>query len=284
MNLISGRPCLCQSWDAMNLNHTWKKFGQVVNLFQRFNSYKNESLSSPQRLLEFQNDQVRARNYAGFIFFQDLEVQIFPKIFSSSKMADVQLLFRHLNYYLNYCHTLKLPYSTGDFEHLSEGSLFDLWLNTFVFIVWQYTQQSSHFVYEEKIESTLYFKGRLDNAQYIHKSLNKANWHRPFQLYHSWTFDNSFNQLLKYIFTNLRNSWNNRALQNKIEEVLWALNDCKYQYFSLKDCQRLYAQTTDEDQKLIIFLCEIFLLNENSNAQKLSKPYFSFLLPMEGCF
>ena len=252
--------------------------------FDQANYSDTQQYNSSQKILDIYPGSVKARNYAGFIRFEETEIQIFPKIFAKSGNNDTHLIFRHLNYYLSYCNLLSLPFTVQMIDYQSSASVLDMWENLFVEITRQYLAQQPHFAYEHQVKKTAYLQGKLDMTAYIDRSISRGNWHQPVSSFNQWTLDNQFNQLVKYVFQLLHETQTRPDLDDQISEVLFLLRTCSFQHFKYQDCKDIYHQLSHPIQKTIVQFCEIFLLNGELNVQRGTENNFFFLLPMERVF
>ncbi|MDX2303157.1 MAG: hypothetical protein NW226_10170 [Microscillaceae bacterium] len=240
--------------------------------------------SITQRLFDLYQGTIRARNYSGYLRFDHIEIQIFPKIFATDTSPEAGLVFRHLNYYLSYCFSLHVPFFQDEADTQPNENLLNLWIQLFVQFTWQFLSQKPHFAYENLQEQNPYFKGRLATSEYIRTSMRKANWHQPINAYSKLTYDNRFNRLIKYVFEHLIDHLPTNALEEKVAQILRLLHDCKAEALSISACQKLRHQTPNPIQKTIISFCEIYLFNKNINEQIGAVNNFAFLLPMESIF
>ena len=85
---------------------------------------ENEDDNRYQPFLNFDNNQVRANNFVGFIQTDDDLIEIYPKVFRNYENAKdhKELMLRHIFYWFSYCRKWKFPFNqtTLDIREIKE--------------------------------------------------------------------------------------------------------------------------------------------------------------------
>lgn len=242
-------------------------------------SSQDESLG--QAFFQWQNGQIRAKNYVGFLHYQDLEIQILPKLFAHKPQLETQQVFQHLMYYLSYTHTLSLPFTLQEFAAEDTKHFQDLWTYFFVTFCEKTLLEHPYKYYEEQAEVSPYFRGRLDIPAYLNQSLATGQWQNMPMQHAPFVYDNLFNQILKYVLQSLLQQVSAAFLEDKISQVLHLLQDIREGIYHYSDCQKITYSALHIPHKLILDNCKLFLLNQQINEQSGTFHSFAFLLPME---
>ena len=90
-----------------------------------------------QRFLTFDGDKIKANNYIGFIQFEGLTLNIYPKI--CHEVPEEQIISKVL-YWLSYGKKINLPFA----ELPLDRQPFDTWLEAFIFLFAHHISSSMH--------------------------------------------------------------------------------------------------------------------------------------------
>src|SRR5690349_20104657 len=77
---------------------------------------------SYQPFFSFDGNVIRAKNYIGFIQFEELHLEIYPKVFKNSEIKP-ELMLRHLFFWFDYCRRWKLPFTKSNLDSFDNISL-----------------------------------------------------------------------------------------------------------------------------------------------------------------
>src|SRR5687767_12662143 len=85
----------------------WSEYKELwpERSFNPQNSYS----SNYQPFLSFDGNSARANNFVGFINYEDVSIEIYPKIFQNLNPINRDLMHRHLFYWFSYCRKIKFP-------------------------------------------------------------------------------------------------------------------------------------------------------------------------------
>ena len=244
---------------------------------------ENEKNGS-QPFLQFDGTTIRAKNYVGYLYFEDLEIHILPKIFSKQRKPDKNLIFRHLAYYLSYSDKLHFPFFSAENNSFTTDKLQDFWLFVFVSLTEQCLNAEPFRRFEEIAEESTYLRGRIDMPEYINQSLSKGEWQQIHTVHEPFVYDNLFNRIIKYTLEKVRQITSEKLIEDKLNQLDFILNEVSNQFCTIQDCQKIHLNQGKEKHRVLLDFCKLILLNEQINNDLGTNNNFTFLFPMEQVF
>lgn len=236
---------------------------------------------SQQRLFDFNDHQVKARNYVGFFRFEGVEVHVLPKIFNTASPPTPEVCFRHVLYYLSYSHRIRFPFSltkiaTSPSLFLPEVCVFLFASYVETLLIDQPTQ-----MYQEQTEELSFLKGQLAVDEYLKENITTGNWQKLHSRHAPLLYDNPFNRMVKYTTRWLLSVSKYAPTLVRLQRVLELLQNVGNEMFTYEDCLKIRFNEQQTAQQAILDMCMMFLGNEMINYQVGQKYNFAFLLPME---
>jgi 5-methylcytosine-specific restriction enzyme subunit McrC len=237
-----------------------------------------------QGFLRFDEDFIGAKNYVGFIRFNDVGINIFPKIFSTeipTPKGYTEYITSNILHWLRYSMRIKFPFSEVSFEEQK----FHDFLEPFIFIFAEYTNDLLEVLpyqhFEEITEPTTFIKGRLATKEYIKESLITGNYQRIISTYEPFQFDNRFNQIIKCVCKLLLIHTSNTHSIERLQNILFTLDEVEDKLCTTQDCNSIHFSRIYIEWNSILNMCRMFLSNHSFKAQNIRNPNFCFLVPME---
>lgn len=238
-----------------------------------------------QRFFNFTYDgKIIARNYVGVVQFEDIRIEIVPKIYFKSDPQQQKNWQLNLMYWLTYCRKFRFPFSLADLSKLD----FDDFLELFIYLYANFTLETIALqpfqAYQEIEEETAFLKGRLSFEAYTRNNLATGNWHRFSCIHEPFLYDNRYNRIIKYVTKRLLTISNNFFNKEKLNEILFMLNDVTDENCRAADCDKVKLNPLFENHKNILNLCRMFLSNQTIDMVSEENNNFCFLIPMEYVF
>ena len=270
------------------LEEVWrnrKRYGSMVD-----EDDENEELSeeeeavwkrNKQRFLSFDGISIRARNYVGFIQYEGLRINIYPKI---CKGIPQNTILSQVLYWLGYSKRVRFPFSQVPLSHDS----FEDWLEAFIFLFAHYSEETlssqPYQAYQEITEETPFLHGRLAIPQYIQVNVITCRQQYFHCTYEPFVYDNQFNRIVKYVTRLLLSVSQNKASIDKLHELLFLLDEVSDIHCQATDCDLVKLNPLYHDLSVILEMCRLFLSSSSINQNDFSNSNFCFLLPMEVIF
>ena len=246
-----------------------------------------------QGFLRFDGSRIRARNYVGFIQFEDLRVSIYPKVFehfeagnttSSPSLVECQRYLDHMLYWLSYCSRVRFPFSAVPYRPQDTDGFLEALIYLFAHYTAQLLDQESYQCYEEVTEPTEYLKGTLATTEYFKESVSTANWHRFYCRYEPFQSDNQFNRIIKQVAKQLLHVSRQAPNQEALRRINLRLEEVTDTYCTYEDCRKVKLNRLYTEWEPVLSMCKMFLAGQTVNHRHEEQANFCFLLPMEYVF
>ncbi len=238
-------------------------------------------VSTQQRLFDFDENRLRARNYVGFFRFEGVEFQVLPKIFNIQPAPAPELCFRHVLYYLSYSQRIRFPFSLTRIDATPSLLLPEICIFLFASYTENLLLEQPTQLYQERTEELNFLKGQLAVTQYVQENLATGNWQKLRSRHAPLLYDNRFNQIVKYTTRWLLSVTQHAPTVARLQHILHLLSSVSSVPVTYEDCLKVRLNEAQTAQQAILDMCTMFLGNEMINYQAGQKYNFAFLLPME---
>ncbi|OJJ17059.1 hypothetical protein BKI52_30555 [marine bacterium AO1-C] len=238
-------------------------------------------LSSQQRLFDFDENRLRARNYVGFFRFEGVEFQVLPKIFNVPSPPSPQACFQHVLYYLSYSQRIRFPFSLTRIDATPSQLLPEICIFLFASYTENLLVEQPTQLYQERTEELNFLKGQLAVEQYVQENLATGNWQKLQSRHAPLLYDNRFNQIVKHTTRWLLSITRHTPTIERLQRILHLLQRVSNASATYEDCLKVRLNESQSPQQAVLDMCTMFLGNEMINYQVGQKYNFAFLLPME---
>ncbi|HEV7350178.1 McrC family protein [Telluribacter sp.] len=263
------------------LNEVW------VSRFVFDETQNDEEKSVLQPFLRFEfGDQnqgayLRAGKYIGFVQYENITIEILPKLF---RKEEADAAFRHVLWWLHYCRNIRFPFA----DLLSGSDRIDDFPEALVGYFARYayhlvsTQPYQH--YEECTEAMSFLRGTLNTQAYLRDSVNRGYWHEFVCDYVPFVFNNRLNQIIKYVSRRLTHLCRLPDTYRWLEKVLFMLDEVDDVYCTPEACDSIHLNRFFHEYEACLDMCRFFLSNSYLNRQDAHERHFCFMLPMDYVF
>lgn len=268
---------------VLYLNEIWQNRVRYVE--QEEDDDEEQKPSKEQRFFSFTGDgKIVARNYVGVIQYENLRIEVYPKIFQNNPEHDFSRYQLNLLYWLSYCRKIRFPFSLVDISTID----FNDYLELIIYIFSNYTNEvlneQPFQAYQEVTEETAYLKGRLHFDNYVTQNVITGKW-QNFHCTHSpFIYDNLFNRIVKYVATRLIGVTTNSLNKERLSSILFLLHDVSDVPITAADCDKVSLNPLYADLSNVLSLCDLILSNKMIDIKSDSNQNFCFLIPMEYVF
>lgn len=239
-----------------------------------------------QPFLNFDNNQVRANNFVGFIQTDDDLIEIYPKVFRNYENAKdhKELMLRHIFYWFSYCRKWKFPFNqtTLDIREIKEFP--ELIINVIANQFFDTISRQPLTMYQPVEEVFQSPRGSINFKRYLNNGISTGNYHRIDCDYEPFLFDNKVNRIIKYcsrlLLLKTRYAENQRILQ----DIVFILDEVEDLPYTIQDVERTYFNPFFEDYASLMNSCNMILSQQlySNNLYNLSQ--WCLLFPMEYIF
>ncbi len=268
------------------LSGVWQNRNRYVESSEELTEEEEqEERIQRQRFFDFTIDgKISARNYVGVVQYDGIRVEVYPKIFADDEAENTKLWQLNMLYWLSYCRKVKFPFSFADVSKLQ----FDDFLELLIYIFANFTEDvisnQPFQAYQTVGEETPFLKGRISFEEYTKNNLTTGKWQNFFCNHEPFVYDNLFNRIVKYVSKRLLAVSENYLNQERLNEILFILNDVSDITCSANDCDKVKLNPLFAEHKHILDLCRLYLSNQVIDLEDEDSNNFCFLLPMEYIF
>lgn len=268
------------------LSGVWQNRNRYVESTDELSEEEQqEERIQKQRFFDFTIDgKISARNYVGVVQYDGIRIEVYPKIFAEDEIENLKQWQLNMLYWLSYCRKVKFPFSFADVSRLQ----FDDFLELLIYIFANYTEEvisnQPFQAYQAVSEESPYLKGRISFEDYTKHNLITGKWQNFYCTHEPFVYDNLFNRIVKYVTKRLLTVSENYLNQERLNEILFILNDVSDVPCSAVDCDKVKLNPLFADHKHILDLCRLYLSNQVIDLEDEESNNFCFLLPMEYIF
>ncbi len=269
------------------LSHVWENRNMYVDSIEEENTEENVINEKVQKqgFFSFSHDnKITAHNYVGAVQYEDVRIEVMPKIFAKSEKADSGKWQLNLLYWLSYCRKIRFPFSFATVSDLH----FDDYLEVMIYVFANHTAEvlftQPYQSYQSIEEETAFLRGRLSFDNYAKHNLSTGKWQNFHCIHEPFAYDNLFNRIVKYTARRLMAVCKNSFSREKLNEILFLLDDVSDVFCTASDCSKVKLNSLYGEHGHILELCRMFMSNLVIDMQNEQSKNFCFLLPMEYIF
>ncbi len=241
-----------------------------------------------QPFLQFDNNQIRANNFVGFIQNGDEVIEIYPKVFKlqlpQPSEAEKMLMLRHIFYWFSYCRKWNFPFDQASLDTISVNEFPELIINLIANQFLNCVSKQPLTKYQELEDTMQTPRGAINFKRYINRGISNANFQNIECDYEPFVFDNKVNRVIKYCSRLLLNQTKFSENLRTLQEVVFILDEVEEQAYSIHDIESISLNSFFEDYIKILDSCRLILGQKlySSNTYDLSQ--WCLLFPMEYIF
>lgn len=241
-----------------------------------------------QPFLLFDDNQIRANNFVGFIQNGDEVIEIYPKVFRQYLLNPSEkekiLMLRHIFYWFSYCRKWNFPFNQTSLDTIDIDEFPELIINLIANQFIETVSKQPLTMYQEMEEALITPRGSINFKRYTSSSLSHGNFQDIECDYEPFLFDNKVNRVIKYcsrlLMTQTKFSENLRMLQ----DVVFILDEVEDLHCTIHDIENIALNTFFADYYNLLDSCKLILNQQlySSNTYDLSQ--WCLLFPMEYIF
>lgn len=265
------------------LNSCWKKRYYLYD----DSKLLNEEEIKEQQFLRFDGDNIKAKNYIGFINFKGESITIYPKIFGDEIQEENidSFLIANLIYWLKNSSKIKFPIIDMNLEFNKEENFIEILIYVFSKITLDIVHSNPYFNYEEIEEELGYLKGRLNIKEYLKNNISTGRWNKFNVIHEPFIYNNKVNKIIKFVSRKLISIAKNKESIKNLEKIIFILDEIDDEIFGEFACNDININRFNKDYERVMALCDLFLKNSSISIGKNNdKLDFCFLVPMELIF
>jgi 5-methylcytosine-specific restriction enzyme subunit McrC len=244
----------------------------------------NKSFSTNyQPFLSFDGNQAQANNFVGFINYEGVTIEIYPKVFQFMPVLNKELMHRHLFFWFSYCKKIKFPFNQSFLDSFEIDRLPELIVYLLSKQIHETVSAQPYSAYEEIEEALTTPRGRINFNRYT-TSLSYGRYqfidcdHEPF------IYDNSLNRIIKYCVRLLKTQSNSQANQKLLDNIIFLLDEVEDHPCTLNQLNKIRLPNLFVEYEDVVQSCRMILENHIYSHSEYEMKNWSLLFPMEYIF
>jgi 5-methylcytosine-specific restriction enzyme subunit McrC len=267
------------------LKDIWKQ-----RLFVDTNSEltEDETDNHYQPFLQFDDNQIKANNFVGFIQNGEEVIEIYPKVFRqhfvNPSESEKMLMLRHIFYWFSYCRKWNFPFNQASLDTIDIDEFPELIINLIANQFLETVSKQPLTMYQEVEEALITPRGSINFKRYISGSLSHGNFQDIECDYEPFLFDNKVNRVIKYCSRLLMKQTKFSENLRMLQDVVFILDEVEDLHCTLHDLDKISLNTFFVDYSVLLDSCKLILSQQlySSNTYDLSQ--WCLLFPMEYIF
>lgn len=239
-----------------------------------------------QPFLNFDDNQVRANNFVGFIQNDEDVIEIYPKIFRNSENAKTkkELMLQHIFYWFRYCRKWRFPFNQATLDIKDIEEFPELIINLIASQFLETVSKQPLTMYQQVEEAFQTPRGSINFKRYINNGISYGNYQNIDCDYDPFLFDNKVNRIIKYCSRLLLDQTKFYENQRMLQEVIFILDEVDDLPCTIHDIERITFNSFFEDYSTLMDSCKLIISQQlySNNTYDLSQ--WCLLFPMEYIF
>lgn len=281
-------PCIIEDSEKIDkfiefLGDTWETRVKYLSEELFDDNFRQKKVGN-QRFFDITyNKELYARNYVGIVQFEDIKIEVYPKILKNggSPQHNWQI---NLLYWLSYCSKIRFPFSYANTAEMDFDDFLEFMIYIFVNYSLEILSSQPFLSYQSIEEETSFLKGRIVFNSYLKNDVATGQWQRFHCEHEPFIYDNLFNRIIKYVSRKLLILSKNDINIRKLENILLLFEEVSDDCFSAKDCEKVIINPLFNEHQDILSLCKLYLSNSLIDIRQEGNRNFCFLIPMEYVF
>jgi 5-methylcytosine-specific restriction enzyme subunit McrC len=263
------------------LRNIWKHRLHKENIEQQATEDEDDRY---QPFLNFDENNIRACNYIGFIQNVDELIEIYPKVFRNSTNASKKLMLQHCFFWFSYCRKTHFPFTQTslDSDHIENFPELIIYLISKKILGITSTQPFMQYHRMEERITTV--RGAINFHRYLNQSIVRGCYHLLECDHEPFIYDNAVNRIIKYTSRLLLKQTELVENQQLLNEILFILDEVDDVPCNPQDLDTVCFTPFFEEYNEVMQLCRLVIEQQlySNNSYDLSQ--WCLLFPMEYLF
>lgn len=263
---------LCELWQSYKKLWPEKAYDQA-----------HDSRKPYQPFLSFDGDLASANNFIGFINYEDVAIEIYPKVFRSNSNLSKEQMHRHLFYWLSYCRKIKFPFNQSYVDSFEIEQLPELVMFLMARQIHDTISEQPYLAYQNVQEALTTPRGRINFSQYTRR-IAYGHFHQIDCEYEPFVFDNLLNRVIKYCSRLLLSKTRLTETQRLLNDVLFILDEVEDLPCTTSALTSIHINPMHAGYAEVVAYCRMILENQVCAHEAYEMKNWSLLIPMEYVF
>lgn len=265
------------------LKDIWRQ-GFFVNTEVEISEEDNDNHYQP--FLNFDNNQVRANNFVGFIQNGREVIEIYPKVFRNSEHATEykELMLRHIFYWFGFCRKWRFPFNQATLDTKDIKEFPELIINLIAGQFLETISKQPLTMYQQVEEAFQTPRGSINFKRYLSNGISYGNYQNIDCDYEPFLFDNKVNRIIKYSCRLLLNQTRFVENQRMLQDIIFILDEVEDLPCSILDIERISLNPFFEEYLKVMDSCKLIISQQIYSNKIYELSQWSLLFPMEYIF
>ena len=237
-----------------------------------------------QPFLCFSDNEIRAKNYVGFIQTENDMIEIYPKVFRNCPWKNKNDMLRHIFFWFSYCRKWKFPFSQAQIDTFQIEEFPELIINLIANQFLEVVSNQPLTMYESVEEQLQSPKGSINFKRYITNSLVNGNFQNIECDYEHFLFDNKVNRVIKYCSQLLMSQTKLAENVQALQEVIFILDEVEDTPCNSYDTENITLNSFFDEYDKILDSCRLILNQQLYSNDVYDLSQWCLLFPMEYIF
>ena len=233
-----------------------------------------------KKVLTYDGNTLRAKNYVGVIQTESLSIEILPKIYNNEKEDETRNIFIEMLKPLLNINEIQID--KADLSTTKNRNIYELFITMFVNSVKKLIDKGIKSQYLEKEENQNFLKGKIQFNQHIKENyIHKERFYVQFDEYMPNRVEN---RLIKSTIALLLKKTRDYENKKKLREQLFIFDEVDFSFNYITDIKKVNLHRGMEYYDMPIKFAKLFLTHQSFTSLRGKENIFALLFPMQTLF
>jgi len=262
-----------------NLKHKFIHTEVTQELFEELYVYW-QNRDEVKKVLTYDGNTLKAKNYVGVIQIENLNIEILPKIYDNKKEDETRHIFiEMLKTLLN---INEIQVNKADLSTTKNRNIYEIFIKMFIESVDKLIHKGIKSQYLEKEENQPFLKGKIQFNQHIKQNyIHKERFYVSFDEYMPNRVEN---RLLKSTISLLLKKTRNYENKKNLRQQLFIFDEVDFSFNHETDIKKVNLHRGMEHYDIPIKFSKLFLTHQSFTSLRGKENVFALLFPMNTLF
>jgi len=239
-----------------------------------------KSSDEAKKILTYDGNTLKAKNYVGVIQTASLSIEILPKIYNNEKEDETRNIFIEMLKSLLNINEIQI--GKADLSTTKNRNIYELFITMFVDSVKKLIDKGIKSQYLEKEENQNFLKGKIQFNQHIKENyIHKERFYVQFDEYMPNRVEN---RLIKSTIALLLKKTRDYENKKKLRQQLFIFDEVNLSLNHETDIKRVNLHRGMEHYEMPMKFTKLFLTHQSFTSLRGKENVFALLFPMEKVF
>jgi 5-methylcytosine-specific restriction enzyme subunit McrC len=233
-----------------------------------------------KKVLTYDGNTLKAKNYVGVIQTENLSIEILPKIYNDKKEDETRTIFIEMLKPLLNINEIQI--NKADLSTTKNRNIYELFITMFIKSVDKLIHKGIKSQYLEKEENQNFLKGKIQFNQHIKQNyIHKERFYVQFDEYMPNRVEN---RLIKSTIALLLKKTRDYENKKNLRQQLFIFDEVDFSFNHESNIKRVNLHRGMEHYKMPIKFAKLFLTHQSFTSLRGEENVFALLFPMQTVF